>query len=154
MIDWIQLIASFLGSLGFAYLFKLKGKIAIWAGLAGGFAWFVYLFLEALGVQYGLCMLFAGFALGCYTEIMAVCTKTPKTAYVSVGIIPLIPGASLYYTLFNFIMKNYKECSQYALTAVVTSVMIAAGLLISMSLGEGIRQWLKRDFSWKEKMLR
>ena len=32
--------------MNFSYLFKLKGKHALWAGLAGGFAWFVYLFLD------------------------------------------------------------------------------------------------------------
>lgn len=154
MIDWIQLLASFTGSLGFAYLFKLKGKNAWWAGLAGGFAWFVYLFLEALGVKYGMCMMFAGIALGAYAEVMAIKTKMPKTAYISVGIIPLIPGAALYYTLFNFIQGNYGVCSQYALTAVITAVTIAGGLLISMSFGEGYRRMKKGDIHWKEKMWR
>ena len=144
MIDWIQLLVSFTGSLGFAYLFKLKGKNALWAGVAGGFAWFVYLFLEALGVKYGLCMLAAGFALGCYAEIMAIKMKMPKTAYVAVGIIPLIPGASLYYMMFNFIQGEYEIFNQYALKAVITSVTIAGGLLIAMSMGESIRRWKNR----------
>ena len=144
MIDWIQLLVSFTGSLGFAYLFKLKGKNALWAGVAGGFAWFVYLFLEALGVKYGLCMLAAGFALGCYAEIMAIKMKMPKTAYVAVGIIPLIPGASLYYMMFNFIQGEYEIFNQYALKAIITSVTIAGGLLIAMSMGESIRRWKNR----------
>lgn len=148
MIDWLQLLVSFTGSLGFAYLFKLNGKNALWAGLAGGFAWFVYLVLEAFGVSYGMCMMFAGLGLGIYSEIMAILTKMPKTAYVSVGIIPLIPGAALYYTLFNFIQGSYGVCNQYALKAVITAITIAGGLLIAMSFGEGIRR-LKYEISRK-----
>lgn len=143
MIDWMQLLASFTGSMGFAYLFKLKGKNALLAGLAGGFAWFVYLETQLYIDSPGMCMFWAGLALGCYAEVMAVKSRVPRTVYIAVGIIPLIPGAALYYAMFYFFKSDYEVFRSYALSAAITALSIAGGLLVATSAGD-VRRYLKK----------
>lgn len=143
MIDWIQLLASFTGSMGFAFLFKLKGKNALLAGLAGGLAWFVYLVVNIYIASPVMCMLLASLALGCYAEVMAVKIKVPRTVFMAVGIIPLIPGAALYYAMFYFFKNDYETFKFYALSAAMTALAIAGGLLIATSAGD-VRRYLKK----------
>ena len=132
--NWIQLIGSFFGSVGFAMMFHLEGLSVLWTSLGGGMAWFVYLLIGNFYPFYGIQFLYASIALGFYTEIMAKYTKMPRTAYIAVGIIPLIPGSALYHAMYCFLQKNMTDGKSYAWEAVVTSTAIAAGLLIAMEL--------------------
>lgn len=142
--NWIQLIGSFFGSLGFALLFHLRGWKAFWTALGGGMAWFVYLFVGLFYPAYGIQFLIASIVLGIYMEIMAYYTKMPRTAYIAVGIIPLIPGAALYRAMYSLLQKQMEAGKAYAFEALVTSTAIAAGLLIAMDLwkliGKGKRK--------------
>lgn len=140
--NWTQLIASFFGSVGFALLFHLKGKSVLWTSLGGFFSWFVYLGVGIVHPSYGLQILCAGVFLGMYTEIMAIFTKMPRTAYIAVGIIPLIPGAALYRMMYHFFMKSYRQTLDYGVEALVTSVAIGAGLLLAMVVWKLIRPLL------------
>lgn len=140
MIDWIQLISSFFGSVGFALMFNLRGKKVLWTAFGGFLAWFVYLLTGLVYASYGVQFIFAGFVLGCYSEIMAIRTKMPRTAYIAVGIIPLIPGAALYHTMYYFFRKNVEASFGYALESVVTSAAIAAGLILAMMIWKFYRQ--------------
>ena len=140
MIDWIQLVGSFFGSVGFAMMFHLNGKKVVWTAFGGGMAWFVYLAVGIICPSYGIQFLWSSIALGFYTEIMAMCTKMPRTAYIAVGIIPLIPGSALYHTMYSLFQKQMDAGKAYAFEAMVTSTAIAAGLLIAMEICKMIRK--------------
>lgn len=146
MIDWLQLCGSFFGSVGFAMMFHLEGKKVFWTALGGGMAWFVYLLTGIYYSSYGVQFLGASIALGFYTEIMAVITKMPRTAYIAVGIIPLIPGSALYHTMYSLFQKDMLAAKAFAFEAVVTSTAIASGLLIAMELWKMGR---KLSGSWR-----
>lgn len=143
MINWIQLISSFFGSVGFALLFHLKGKKVLWTALGGAAAWFVYLLIGLFYDSYGIQFLCSGIMLGFYSEFMAILTKMPRTAYIAVGIIPLIPGAALYKTMYHFFEKDFTRTMTYALEAIVTSAAIAAGLLLAMMVWKVARRQKK-----------
>ncbi len=132
--NWMQLITGFTGSIGFAMLFNLHGKKILWTALGGLIAWFAYLLFGIAYPVYRVQFLVAGFVLGCYCEIMAILTKMPRTAYIAVGIIPLIPGAALYYTMYYAFRKDIEVSFSHASEAIITSLGIAVGLLISMTL--------------------
>ena len=42
----IQTAAAFLGSIGFAIFFKMKGRQIVLAGIGGAVTWVVYLFMQ------------------------------------------------------------------------------------------------------------
>lgn len=139
-----QVISGFFGSVGFALLFHLKGKQVLFTALGGGIAWFVYLATETAIASSGMRFLIAGAVLGFYMEWMAIYTKMPRTAYIAVGIIPLIPGAALYHTMYYFFEGKKELGIEYAMEAVVTSVAIAAGLILAMNVWKTVRNGLKK----------
>ncbi len=137
----IQIISGFFGSVGFALLFHLRGKQVFVTAAGGGLAWTVYLISGFFFSSYSVQFLISGAVLGIYMEIMAIYTKMPRTAYIAVGIIPLIPGAALYHTMYYFCQGNRALGKEYALEALVTSVSIAAGLLLAMDFWKATRRY-------------
>ena len=119
MNPYIQIIAAFFGSLGFALLFNLRGQWLFFTALGGGLSYERQYFAAA-------------FFLGIYSELMARKTKSPSTLYLVVGMIPLIPGAALYYMMRNAIQTNFKMFAERGLEAVITGGAIASGIITAM----------------------
>lgn len=145
MINWVQVIAGFFGSLGFAYVFNLRGSIPWWSSLGGALAWAVYLAAQLFAPTFLVSFALSGFFLGCFTEIMAVRTRTPRTVYIAIGIIPLIPGAGLYYTLYHFFNHDLAKSFHYAKASVGCSTSIIVGLVMSMAFWKLYRDYKSKN---------
>ena len=79
MNPYIQIIAAFFGSLGFALLFNLRGQWLFFTALGGGLSWCVYLISGSFISHYERQYFAAAFFLGIYSELMARKTKSPST---------------------------------------------------------------------------
>ena len=132
MNPYIQIIAAFFGSLGFALLFNLRGQWLFFTALGGGLSWCVYLISGSFISHYERQYFAAAFFLGIYSELMARKTKSPSTLYLVVGMIPMIPGAALYYMMRNAIQTNFKMFAERGLEAVITGGAIASGIITAM----------------------
>lgn len=132
MNPYIQIVAAFFGSLGFALLFNLRGPWLFFTALGGSLSWCIYLFCGSFTIHYERQYFAAAFFLGIYSEIMARKTKSPSTLYLAVGMIPLIPGAALYYMMHNAIETNFNLFFDRALEAVITGGAIASGIITAM----------------------
>ena len=91
---------SFVGCVGFCLIFNIKPRkgMLLMACLGGALSWGVYLlfgFLRDDIVQSFAAIL----AVTAYSEGMARLSKTPATIYLIVGLIPLVPGGGIYYTM-------------------------------------------------------
>ena len=90
---------AFLGCTGFSILFNIHGPGMLLCTLGGIAAYAVYALTLSAGFAPGTAF-FVGTAFSAlYSEIMARVRKYPAICYLVVSIIPLIPGASLYYTM-------------------------------------------------------
>ena len=99
----IQTTAAFLGSIGFAIFFKMKGKQIVLAGIGGAVTWIVYLLIQHFIEGYFVPYLVASIFVGIYAEIMARVNKAPATIFLTAAAVPLIPGGSLYYTMLGLV---------------------------------------------------
>lgn len=95
----IQILSSFVGTLGFCILFNIRGKKLIFSSLGGALAWFFFLALNYLLNKEILCYFLVSVIASIYSEIMARVLKTPVTTFSIAVLIPLIPGSALYYSL-------------------------------------------------------
>ena len=100
--------------------------------LGGIAAYAVYALTLSAGFAPGTAF-FVGTAFSAlYSEIMARVRKYPTICYLVVSIIPLIPGASLYYTMQQAVDGTMDRfVSQGLFTAEVTGIMAASIILIS-----------------------
>ena len=95
----IQIISAFVGSIGFAIFFKMRGRQIPLAGIGGAITWAVYLLAQQYIVGYFIPYFIASVFVAIYAEIMARVNKAPATIFLTATAVPLIPGGSLYYTM-------------------------------------------------------
>lgn len=125
-------LASFLGCVGFSILFNIHGPGMFLCALGGIAAYAAYILTVRLGFQPGSGIFVGTMLSALYSEIMARVRKYPTICYLVVSIVPLIPGASLYYTMRRAADGAMdKFVSQGLFTAETAGIMAASIILVS-----------------------
>ena len=76
--------------------------------------------------------IFAGaLFVGLSGEVLARIMKLPSTVFIITGIISLVPGAGMYYTMFTLVQKRYLEALKIGLETSFSAVAIAFGIILS-----------------------
>lgn len=124
-----QVIVSFIASLGFGMVFNIRGKNLIFAALGGGLSWFCYLFFKNQGMSDVLCFFCSSIIFSIYSEICARKLKTPVTTIIICALIPLVPGAGMYYTMYETITGNVDKAIQLGLNTCASAGSLALGVI-------------------------
>jgi Uncharacterized conserved protein len=132
----LQLFTAFLGSLGFAMLFGLHRRHLLTASLGGLLVWGLYLLADSRLHSLFLSNLLASAFAVLYAEFHARRLKCPATLFVLPGIVPLVPGGSLYYAMSFAVRQDLEQASQYGTSTLVTALAIAAGISFVMACRE------------------
>lgn len=135
MIDPVlQTIMGALGSLGFAVLFRVRGKLLIFAFLGGLLSWGTYCIAGNFVGHEALQYLVATTALTLYSEIFARVLRCPSTIMLVTGWIPLIPGGALYYSISALVHSNMAEFVDRILHTFLLMIAMSAGMLLAMTV--------------------
>lgn len=136
-----QILSAALGSLGFSLLFgnRLWSR-SLSASAVGALGWAVYLCLTGAGHSWFLACLAASVVVGLLAEGQAKLFKAPSTVFLIVGLIPLVPGGSLYYTLSNALLQNWEQSRFY----LNQTLQFTLGLAGGVALVAGISLMLRR----------
>ena len=132
----IQLLAAFVGSLGFALIFGMRRRFLFASSLGALLGWGVYLLTDALLDSAFLPPLFAAAFAVSYSELMAKALKTPATLFVIPAIIPLVPGGSLYYTMSYAVHRDMEMARATGTATLETALAIAAGISFVLAARE------------------
>lgn len=92
-------ISSFLACIGFSLLYNIHGKNLFIASLCGTFSYAVFLIADILFPSLVFPYFLSGFSIAIYSEVAARIFKAPVTVYLIPGIIPLVPGLTIYRTM-------------------------------------------------------
>ena len=123
-------IYAFFSCVGFSLMFKLKKiRFILGACLVGTFGWLVYLLLDSMGdnvMRYFIATLIVSVC----SELCARIMKAPATIFLIIGIVPLVPGGGLYYTMEHLLNGDSPAFSQ----KLVQTGAIAATIAVGVSL--------------------
>ena len=137
----LQILWAWIGSLGFILIFNQKHpKLIIPGSLCGAFSWAVYLLCQWMGMGIFMSSLWAAVFLALYSELMARLIKAPTTVFIGPGIIPLVPGSLLYYSMTNILHRNWQDAVYYGLRTLSCALGIAAGIALVSALGYILRK--------------
>ncbi len=117
---------AFAACAAFCFVFQLRQwRHILCASLSGAVGWRVYLLLaESSSVVRGL---LATIVVALLSELFARIFKTPATVFLLIGIIPLVPGGGIYYTLEALIGGDMGLFVQKGLETVAFAGAIAVG---------------------------
>ena len=99
MTELVQILSGTAGSVFFAILFNIRDKRLVFAGVGGFLSWAMYIMFFYVTGSEVVGYFLVSFLITLYAEVMARVLKTPTTTFIMASLVPLIPGASLYYTM-------------------------------------------------------
>ncbi len=67
-------------------------------------------------------------------RVFAVYRKTPVTVFLICGLFPLVPGAGIYYTAYNFIMGYNDLAVAKGIETIKIAVAIALAIVFAFSM--------------------
>ncbi|MBN2795562.1 MAG: threonine/serine exporter family protein [Clostridia bacterium] len=135
----LNFIYAFFASIGFSVLFNIPRKEMLYAGLCGGFGWVVHTQLQDKGLSVIFTSFIGALIVGILSEIFAKQRKMPATVFVIPGIIPLVPGYGLYFSMLSIIEKNYDEATRVGFETLIVASVIASAIIIATTFGKLIK---------------
>ena len=131
----LQIILAFIGTMGFSIIFNVPRKELLLCGLTGAASWSVYRLIFDISSDFVVAaILFAAITVTCISRMLSFARKMPVTIYLIPGIIPLVPGAGLYYTMLHAVMGESTRAMIQGIETLRNAGVIAVGLLITLSL--------------------
>lgn len=131
-----QSLIAALATYWFGIIFNVKGKKLIYASTAGGISWFVYVYSLSFDIANPLAYFIASIILTIYSEIFARILKTPVTTILVPGLIPLVPGAGIFYTMLYTVQNNTTTAFFRGLDTLFAAGALAFGIVFVSSISK------------------
>ena len=145
---FMQVICSFFGTLGFAMMFHVPKKYFFSCGMTGVAGWMVYKLLVTYTIMSPAFATFLGaFVVVLISRILTVVKKCPITIFLISGIVPLVPGAGVYFTAYYLVTDQLALAAQQGMDAVKAAFAIVLGIVFVLAIPRecfGIRYWKQR----------
>lgn len=141
----IQIISAFVGSIGFAIFFKMKGKQIPFAGLGGAVTWAVYLAVQTQFDGYFVPYLVASIFVALYAEVMARINRAPAWIFITSAAVPLIPGGSLYYTMAGLVNGDQELFVTSGRSALIIALAISLGFVLEAIVARYYRMFREKN---------
>lgn len=134
----VTCFVSFVGCIGFFIVFNVHGYGSILCAFGGALTWGAYCIALALGCEHLLCCFLATVVAAAFSELMARIRKYPAISYLVISVLPLIPGAGIYYAAQEAIRGNMELAAEQGLQTLATAGVMAAGILV---VSATVRMW-------------
>ena len=134
MQTFIGLLTALLGSAGFALIFNVRKQLLPLAALGGALCWGAYLLAGCATESVFLQSFTASAVTAVWSEVLARIKKTPAQQYLIIGLIPLVPGGTLYYAMSALVRQDWAQAQLYGYRVSAFVLGIAAGVSLTLSL--------------------
>ncbi|MFT4104406.1 MAG: threonine/serine exporter family protein [Lacrimispora sp.] len=130
----IQTIGAFLAVLSFSLLLEVPRKYLVLAGGAGAAGWLAYLLAESWSGSVIAAAFLSSLMVALFSHIFARAFKAPVTVFLVAGILPSVPGASIYRSVSYVITNEPELSSRYLVETLQIAGAIAVAIFIMDSL--------------------
>ncbi|MCC5911524.1 MAG: threonine/serine exporter family protein [Clostridiaceae bacterium] len=137
-------IYAFISTIGFAIIFNVPKASLVKSGFGGALGWTVFVLINNHFDTVIVSTFIASLIIAFIGEIFAILDRQPITVYIIPGIVPLVPGFGLYYTMLYILEENYPLAAQYGSESILIAVSISGALTIVLSLNSYRKQRQKK----------
>ncbi len=142
LMEWIfQLASAFFSVYFFTTLIEVPKKYAIYAGIAGIVNWWVYLVAKDIFTYSMIAAFFSSLAVAIYSQILARARRTPVTVFLVSGILPTVPGGSIYRCVYYYIHNNSTQGTYYLQQTLLVAGAIAMAIFVTDSVFRMIQHY-------------
>lgn len=129
----ITCFVSFIACVGFVIVFNIHGYGNMLCALGGGLTWATYCIVAWCGGGEYLCCFAATVFAAAFAELMARIRKYPAISYLVISLLPLIPGAGIYYAAKCAIQGDWGGTVNYGMNTLLTAGVMAIGIVLVSS---------------------
>lgn len=130
----LQIVGAFVAMYWFAVLIETPKKYLPVAGVVASVGWFVYLTCENMGADATLATFCSAVTVTFISRALARKYKTPVTIFLIAGIIPTVPGATMYRIAYYVILGDNDMSVYYLMEMFKIAGAIAVAIFIVDSL--------------------
>ncbi len=131
---FIHLLAAAVGTVAFALIFDVPARYYPLCAVIGGVGFFLVELLMKLGLSQTEATFIATMIVTLSSRVCAVWQRCPVTVFLISGIIPLVPGAGVYWTAYYLIMNDTDQALTRGFTAVRVAVAIVLGIVLMLEI--------------------
>jgi len=140
----LTMVWAMIGTLGIALIFNVEKRVIGWVLLASFLCCVAYDTAMALGGGLFIASLIGSSVTTLYSYVMARVIKTPVTVMIIPGIIILVPGGMLYYTMLGAVSSDTAMFSKYGKEALLVASGLALGIIAVTAISRPINALLNR----------
>lgn len=129
-----EMIMAFIATFMLAVIFNVNRRELVFCGIAGAAAEGVYQAVSYFSDGIPLPAIISAAAVTVMARSLANLRKSPVTVYLVPGIIPLVPGAGMYNTVFSMISADYAEALEIGIDTMKCASAIAIGIVLIFAL--------------------
>ena len=130
----IQGAAAFLAVLGFSVILDVPGRFLLCAAACGGASWLAYFLSLEKSPSLIAAAFLSSLTAGVLSHLFARWQKAPVTVFLVAGILPAVPGASIYRSVYNVIQGEADLANLYLMQTVQIAGAMALAIFIVDSL--------------------
>lgn len=146
-----QFLLALFATLGFAVIFRVPVRHIPVCVVIGGLGWIVYLVTDhylsspVLGCFFGACL------VGLCSILAAHIFKDATTIFIIPGILCLVPGAKIFYTMEALLRSDISDMANIGIQTLLMAGAIAMGLLIIGACTNVVRAIIHKTVTLKDK---
>ncbi len=136
----MHVMCPFIGTIGYAVLFNIPKKFYLYCGFTGAAGWLIYHAVVSMNASAVTASFFGTLAVVLTSRVLSVRKKCPIIIFLVSGILPLVPGAGIYYTVYYMVTNQLAEAVLRGMESVKTAFAIVLGIVLVLSIPGGIFQ--------------
>jgi uncharacterized membrane protein YjjB (DUF3815 family) len=141
---WVVLISSLVATFGFAIILNNKYKHLLIVSISGVISCAAYFFSNLLINDIFISVMVGSMVATIIAEILARVLRSPTTVFLIPAIIPFVPGAMLFYMMYNLINGNIDKFNQYFSNLGLASLGIAVGIILASVFAQVVIKTVRR----------
>ena len=130
----MHVICPFLGTMGYAVLFHVPKRFYLSCGFTGMAGWLVYNSIVSHTFSAAFASFLGTMAVVFLSRVLSVRKKCPLTIFLVSGILPLVPGAGIYYTVYYLVTNQLAEASRRGMESVKVAFAIVLGIVFVLAV--------------------
>lgn len=135
----VNVLCPFFGTVAYVALFNVPRRYYLSCGITGIVAWLVY--LGASGFASSAAASFVAVVVAVFlSRMLAVRMKCPITIFLLAAILPLVPGAGIYFTAYYLVTNQLLLAAARGIEAVKVAFGIVVGIAFVVSIPSRVFQ--------------
>ena len=141
----MHVMCPFIGTIGYAVLFNIPKKFYLCCGFTGAAGWLIYHAVVSMNASAVTASFFGTLAVVLTSRVLSVRKKCPIIIFLVSGILPLVPGAGIYYTVYYMVTNQLAEAVLRGMESDKPAFAIVLGIVLVLSIPGGIFQLVSTE---------